>query len=81
MFEQKQFLVASHKEVSLAGFSQREEIAVLSVRWKVRRGAPGGQFPAEKGEVSQACRKQLGHAGAKSRPEKWPPRNVSKFRY
>ena len=65
LFQGEEFLVAGHEELGLAGFSQREQVAVLGVR----RDRAGGQVPAKKREVPKARGEQLGRAGAKSRPE------------
>src|ERR1700678_320897 len=71
-FEAKKFLVASHQELSLAGFSQAEQITVLRV-WGDRAG---GQVAAKEREVSKAGGEQFGCAGAKSCPEKRSTGNI-----
>ena len=43
LFQGEEFLVAGYKKLSLAGFRQREQVAVL-----VRRDRTGGQVPAKK---------------------------------
>jgi len=77
LFQGEEFLVAGHEELGLAGFSQREQVAVLGVR----RDRAGGQVPAKKREVPKARGEKLGHTGAKSRPEKRTAGNVAEFRY
>ena len=76
LFQREEFLIAGHQELGLAGFSQREQEAVLGVR----SDGAGGQVPAKKREVAKASGEQFGHAGAKSRPEERPPGNVAEFR-
>lgn len=76
LFQGKEFLVASHEELGFAGFSQREQVAVLGVR----RDRAGGQVPAKKREVTKASGEQLGRAGAKSRTEERPAGDVAEFR-
>lgn len=76
LFQGEEFLIAGHQELGLAGFSQREQEAVLGVR----SDGAGGQVSAKKREVAKASGEQFGHAGAKSRPEERPPGNVAEFR-
>jgi hypothetical protein len=75
-FQGKAFLVAGHEELGLAGFSQREQVAVLGVRCD----RAGGQVPAKECEVPKACSQQFGRTGAKSRTEKRPTGDVAELR-
>src|SRR6202049_274700 len=77
MSERQELLVAGHEELSVARFSQRQQITVL---W-VRRDNAGREAPTKKREVPKTCREQFGRADSKSGPEKRSNGDLAQFRY
>src|ERR1019366_5021428 len=76
LFQGEEFLVAGHQKLGFAGFSPREQVAVLGVRRRRARG----QVPAKNREVTKAGGEQFGRAGAQSRPEERPTGDVAELR-
>jgi hypothetical protein len=76
LFQGEKLLVAGHQELGLAGFTQREPLAVLGVR----SDQAGGQVLAKEREVTKSSGEQLSHTGAKPRMQERPTGDVAEFR-
>jgi hypothetical protein len=76
LFQGEKLLVAGHQELGLAGFSQREQVAVFGVR----SDYAGGQVLAKEREVTKSSGEQLSRTGAKPRTEERPTGDVAEFR-
>jgi len=76
LFQGEKLLVAGYQELGLAGFSQREQIAVLGVG----SDRAGRQIVPKKRKVTKASGQQLSCTRAKPSPEERPAGDVAEFR-